>query len=483
MNDKLFNRQFLITKKECSLENWKKFSVEDFNLYVHPNLDYTFSQREARFVAVLGYLFDYRKPESTNQEIVNKLAGLATFNELLEELKNFAGQFIVINRDADGIKIVPDACAQRELLYTETYDTFASQAKLMELVQSYEVNEDTDILELFNSDSYQNKLFVVSSSTDLKGVYRLLINHYLDLSRKEMKRYFPAERIEYRPLNQVVDAAAEILKGYLKAITCRYPKVAIPVTGGFDSRVIFAASLGLDCRYFIYQHGCLNENHPDIIISKKLTGFFGKKLEILTHADELEGTASRNYKDSLDFPRHRDIAMILNGNARYFHDSIILTGQLGEIARRFYNYSDQASPQEMCSLLGIEGKGTTYVKRVLKEWLTKNKDLFTRNNLSVMDMFFWEVDTPSAAKSKSECGMVSEVFSPFNSLILLTTLLSASPKYRDKYFCPLYKALVNKLAGCDVNIPVNPSRKKKIIKMMKYIGVYNLYVKFKYSFF
>ena len=66
----------------------------------------------------------------------------------------------------------------------------------------------------------------------------------------------------------------------MKSISLRYPNLILPLTAGFDSRLLFLSSLDINCEYYVSQHKWMNDSHPDIIISKQLTSLFGKKLVI-----------------------------------------------------------------------------------------------------------------------------------------------------------------------------------------------------------
>ena len=57
METELFNRQYIISKKELALDGWKQFLFDNYHVYVHPNLDYVHQDGKHLSVAVLGYLF------------------------------------------------------------------------------------------------------------------------------------------------------------------------------------------------------------------------------------------------------------------------------------------------------------------------------------------------------------------------------------------------------------------------------------------
>lgn len=156
----------------------------------------------------------------------------------------------------------------------------------------------------------------------------------------------------------------------------------------------------------------------------------------------------------------------------------MLNGNLGEIARNYYNYTENVSGRELAALM--ECRNYPYAVRELQAWYDTNRPLFKANNLNALDMLFWELDWgPSTAQSKQECWIASEVCSPFNSRIMLTTLLSTDAKYRVKESCQVFREVINHFAGKTIDLPVNPTGKHKIIAMMKWLGIYLPYRKFR----
>ena len=478
METELFNRQYIISIKELPLNEWKQFQFDAYHVYVHPNLEYVQKDGKYLSVAVLGYLFDYRNTDDTNEDIVQRLAETSNVETLLQELDLYCGQFIVLCKDTAGVKIIPDACAQRMLYYNDTVDVFASQVKLMERFFPLEDIVDQEAKVFFNSSIYKYRLYTVSDKTWKQGVFRLMANTYLDVAERKVVRFFPKAPVQRQTLEDVVEQVIPMFKGYIEAIAKRY-KVAIPVTAGFDSRMVFASSLGLkECTYFIYKHPTFKENHPDLVIPKKLTELVGKPFHVLQYPIEVNPALKDAYKNSLDYARDRTATMILSGNRNYFKDSIMLNGNLGEIARSYYNYPDNVSGRELAALM--ECRDYPYAVRELQEWYDANRLLFKANNLSVLDMFFWELDWgPSSAQSKQECWIASEVCSPFNSRIMLTTLLRTDAKYRVKESCRVFREIINRFAGKRINLPVNPTKKHKIILAMKRMGIYLPYRKFR----
>ena len=170
METELFNRQYIISKKELALDGWKQFLFDNYHVYVHPNLDYVHQDGKHLSVAVLGYLFDYRNTKYTNENIVKELSESADVEDLMRQLDQYCGHFIVLCKDAAGVKIIPDACAQRILYYKNSFDVFASQVKLIEHFFPLEDVVDPEAKAFFNSSVYKYRLYAISNKTWKQGI-------------------------------------------------------------------------------------------------------------------------------------------------------------------------------------------------------------------------------------------------------------------------------------------------------------------------
>lgn len=84
-----------------------------------------------------------------------------------------------------------------------------------------------------------------------QGVFRLMANTYLDVTARKIVRFFPKVPVQQQSLQEVVEQVIPMFRGYIEAIARRY-RVVIPVTAGFDSRMVLLASLGLKRVYLFY---------------------------------------------------------------------------------------------------------------------------------------------------------------------------------------------------------------------------------------
>lgn len=84
-----------------------------------------------------------------------------------------------------------------------------------------------------------------------------------------------------------------------------------------------------------------------------------------------------------------------------------------------------------------------------------------------------------AAKARIEYYALNrDIVSPFNSRGLLKLLLSSHRSLRDSHYNLLYDQLIYELSEADEDlckIPINPSKKQAVIRVLKRLRLYNSY--------
>ena len=462
MNDKRFRRQFLLTRQISFNFAWKRKKIQEFNLYNHPELEFTYSKFAGKELVMLGSMYDWEKPSQTNQQLLDMLVRIDYVERFLAALSKYAGQYVILYRDRNNFLLLNDACAQHEVYYDTSFTTFGSQPKLICEVIEYEPHISQEAVEFYSSREFLSKKLFVGETTHHGNIKHLLPNHYIDLNKKATVRYFPSEPIDKLSIKEVAPKACQMLKGYIKALAMR-KKIAIAVTGGYDSRVLFLASLDEDCKYFVLRHKNMDAKHYDITVPQRLTKMHGKAFEIIPDTETFE-----NVSDSVDFTRD----IIRQG--KYFEDHIYLNGSISEIARNFYGFNKMVSANDLAFINGYYRN--THVVGIYGQWL-ENAALFQKNGYNVLDMFYWEERMGiMVAKEKTIMNALGmEVFSPFCSRDLLVLLLSTPRKDRDKHLNKLYGAILLELSPNALKVPINPCLKLDVIRVMTRLKIYSMY--------
>jgi hypothetical protein len=463
-------KQFVLTRNGGFFSGFKQEHVIGrYLLYTGLELEYEAIKADGKEFYLLGSMYDWENPKFSNKENLASVYQSKTVDDVVEYSNQYCGEFILIFKFEEDIYILNDAAAQKEVYYDDTFSCFASQPKLIGLSIELRDHSDTDAIQFYKSDIFKQKCLFVGDSTHKKNVFHLLPNHLLDVTDKQSKRIFPTQTKSTEALDVIARRSANMLKGYITAISLR-SKIKMAVTGGYDSRVLFLASLGVNCDYYVTRHPNMSDSHHDVVIPTYLTKLYHKNFSVEVDGSEASSKANVNYSNDIDFPRFLKTSSNEDG-------CIFINGNISEIARNYYGYHQVATAADLSFLAGYSN--LRFAIKQYASWL-KSKPIFEACGYHYLDFFYWEEKMGNwAAKSKTELYAVGrDVISPFNSRALLCLLLASNRKDRDSHFNRLYNLIISELANQHkevVQLPVNPSRKQTLIRLMKRIGIYNLY--------
>ncbi len=458
------NKQFTLKKNiPESHPNCSIVKINEYYLQFNTNLNYTHTKNTDFSLYLLGNLFDYKDTKASNQDVLDILVKQSNKEGFFEILDHYYGEYVIIYVRNDELVLLNDCCSQKEVYYTDNYTEFGSQVQLLSHTINTEENHPYYASSLFD----KKKLFI-GTSTSNPNIKHLAPNHYIDILHKKVVRFFPITKILPQPIDEVAKKAASMLKGYISAIANRH-EIILPVTGGFDSRLLFLASLGVECEYFVSQHKNMGDNHYDITIAQKLTGIFNKKLHVIKDADESTKTLDTN--QNIDNPRTTSFPKLVA-------DKVLINGNISEIARNYYNYIYPVTAQKLTLLNGYSDN--SFVIETYQNWLSQNKSHFNKLNYNILDMFYWEEKMGNwTAKAKTEAhAMHLELMSPFNSRALLHLLLATKRKDRDKFTSRLYCKIIENLVDNhkEINaIPTNPDFERKRALFLKKINLFRVF--------
>ncbi|WP_299678970.1 hypothetical protein [uncultured Dokdonia sp.] len=457
------NKQFTLKKEATDSDsNCSTIKINDYYLSFNTNLNYTHAQDTDFSLYLLGNLFDYNDTKASNQDLLNILIEQTNKEDFFKVLDGYYGEYVIIYVRNNEFILLNDCCAQKEVYYTDTYSMVGSQIQLLSIEADFQKEHP-----YYSSNLFKKKKLHVGTSTSHPNIKHLAPNHYIDILHKKTIRFFPRKKIAPQSTHSVAQKAAKMLKGYITAIANRH-EIVLPVTGGFDSRVLFLSSLHINCTYFVSQHQDMNNGHYDIKIAQKLTRIFDKHLHIIKDSNQNTETLNTN---RIDNPRATSFPKLVN-------NKVLINGNISEIARNYFNYIHPVTAKKLTLLNGYSDN--SYVIKNYKEWLLKNKETFKKYGYHTLDMFYWEEKMGNwTAKAKTEAHAMSiELMSPFNSRELLSLLLSTKRKDRDKFTSILYKKIIENLVDTheEINsIPTNPDFERKRALFLKKLRLFKLF--------
>jgi hypothetical protein len=345
---RLHSRQFLFSRTEWdSLPDWKETPFSDYFLYSHPLLEVNKVTKDHIELLLIGYFFDSRTPEKSNIGILNDLSTYVHLNDLLHHLDELSGRFVLVVRSSSTFVVIPDACAQREVFYDASFIMFGSQPKLLARAIHQQEHTDPDNQAFFTSQQFRKRSDYVGDVTQYENIRRLMPNHYADLHAKKVVRYFPSADDQRDPLvgrsevRKVAEIAVQQLKGFIRAASLRTP-IEMGVTAGIDSRILFLCSLDLPCTYFVEQQQGEGAK-VDIRIASELAQRYQKVLEIRPLNRECTEKDRELRNASIDFPR-------LKRWDTQESESLCITGNVSEVARRFFERSKPLTGANLASM-------------------------------------------------------------------------------------------------------------------------------------
>lgn len=465
--DQLYRGQYLISRSEVADLKWNRLVLGDHNIYHHSELSCTSSNGKLELV-LLGELYSWKYPSLNNQDLLDKLSSCDNLNELLIAIDELGGQFLLIVREGNDLIVVPDACAQMECYYSVSGQYAGRQTNIFNRIAQNQRDEYAKKTAYYASEVFRKKSLHILDETHLACVRKLLPNHYLYLNSGKIVKRWPQPRVQTET-SEVASKAAPYFKGFLKAMKERH-ELIMGVTAGYDSRVLFLASLGLEMNYYVSRHSWMADDHYDLVIPEKLCEQHGKRLEVIPDK-KLEDEKSPEYLASVDFPRAS------TGRCGAHHDKVFVNGNVSEVARNYFGSFKNISGADLAYLNGYVED--SYVLKKYENWLEENRSMLNSLGYHELDFFYWEEKMGNwGVKAKTEwAALGDQLISPFNCRDLLLLLLSSPRKDRDAYLNKLYNAIFKELGQKAPALPINPGKKESIIRIMKRIKVFDLYRK------
>jgi hypothetical protein len=278
-------------------------------------------------------------------------------------------------------------------------------------------------------------------------------NHYFSLADHRAHRFWPVGDVATVALDDAVTRILASICGIALAAS-RRNRLHVAITGGYDSRVIVAATRPLHdrIRFFTVQHPHVGAT--DLAIAEKVAARLG--LDYQVHA-YVEPTA--DFLAAFD----RNAGYMVSGqcrmNARTYldfpPDSLFLEGAASPIGKASY-YKKHPHPEMVTAefLAGAAGfSGSPLALAEFQRWL---EGAPAHTNVSLLDLFFWEQRTGNwNAMDFTAQGIARRVMSPFNCREVLELMLGVAAEHRrhpHRLHRELCRAALPELESLDFNV-------------------------------
>jgi len=488
-----FRRQFLFTTTEClKLGEWKHNTIDTYNLYVHPDLDHYIVRGEDNqsLVVLIGYIINPEQPEETDHEIVTRLCARESLTEesIARFLYPMSGRFVLIVKTPDKFLVFHDCCGLRTVFFAnhDGYTHIASDPLLLGLAIPLIKGKKWDDYQASIHKKENDEHWIPAGGSLYDNVFHLIPNHYLNVSNSEQIRFWPNRKISAYSTDEASQKAALILSGSILAASKRF-KLALPLTAGWDSRAVLAASRHVASDLFLYtlQYGALTSGSYDLRIPAKLLSRLGYEHHLIecgkdAYDEEFMSVYMANSAMAHFFDWGK-IAFSLY--QKYPSDMVCLKGAGAGIVRCNYYSSGKHDPiLNSDQLLGLVPgwDKLSFVRESMEKWFIQAKEIHAISSYDILDLFCWEQRVGNwQSQSQVEWDIALEQFTPFSNRELLDTLLGVKTADRCYPGYIVFEKMIVKLWPEVMKEPINPSFKGMVKNVLSKFGVLDLVLKFK----
>jgi hypothetical protein len=422
-------------------------------------------------IMLIGPAIDPFHPELTEQEIAQMLADSCTNSrDLFEETQYLSGRFVLFYKTASEFIVTGDACHLRQIyvVWVDGKLVVTSSPKLFLEYFGLPLNMNAEKKALSDSDLHRRLRFVWYGDSALDDrLQKVLPNHYLDVTAKTVIRLPHIDLGQKIEETEIISYAAKALTGTYDALARRYKPIQ-PITAGWDSRVLLAASRKVKDRIRYYVFVQSPKERQDIDVSKALSEKLGLDYKIVQTEPLREDFLSvlggeqilpRVQPNTPEIQYHYD--------QHYDGDVVNVNGNAAEIARCFYGYTDGPVSLDMVLHFSGYGRKSPFITAEIAKWYKDAAPYAKKEGIPLLDLFYWEQRMGNwGGEHPSLQGIAIEEISPFNNRALLRALLTAPPARRKAPDYGFFRDLVSYLWTETLSEPVNPGEKplKKFLK-------------------
>lgn len=458
----IYKYQYIIIYSSIKYNIPKNFIITNIGMldvYYEFNLNITKIEKGQIEILLLGFILDPFHPNLSNLEILDNLCteyGKNT-NTFLAELQKYSGRYVIIYKNSKDFIVTNDCYGQRQIYYnSEAPLIMSSSPELIAKALNYNTIVDKPLERLIKSKTFHEKEYAWYGDRwyDLR-IRKVLPNNYFDLKDLSIHRinYFYRGPVKYE---NIIEYAKIILSGSIEAIHNRYENVLQPITAGWDSRILLAASKKLSRKTNYYQFKNNDKVSADELVAKRLSNKLNVQFHLLNPGplkDEFIDVLNLKhfYPRMVDFTSHHQWHYY---NSRK-KNTIIIKGNGGEIVRCHYlGRNRDATVRE---LLRYTRYKNDMVKNEIIKWMSQVKEFSSNSGIGILDLFYWEQRMGNwGALYPYEQDIATEEFHPFNNKNLLYAIFKIPVPMREFPHYFFFRDLISQQWPETLSEPINP---------------------------
>lgn len=434
------------------------FQIGECLIQTSPGVSICVSRNAEVSVVLIGEAIDPFNPSYSNQVVSDELLSAAPDAlRFSDKLASYSGSYIVFVISKDGeVQVHLDTFGTRQAYYYLRSKQWAVSSDPHLVLQAFQVGKEIDeetqqILKHPKFEKSGRKWY--GTTWFDRRVKRLLPNHVIAFPSGKLCRVTlnkPGNADSYR---SVCESALNILRGTIDGIHTRFSPVYQAITGGFDSRVLLAAT---DPKWFqntkwhIFERG--NKFSMDSRLALKLADQLDIDFEVI-HPQRLSKEFWDRIGEELNI---RD--RIMSRNLWWYHkegragSSAIINGNGSEVLRLKFSQGKRRnlSPSMLRNLTGFP----EYFGQEIDVWREELNRDESSQWIPNADLFYWEQQMAYwGALIPLEHYFAMDLFSPFNNRQLLLALLSSPETMRSPPAYQIYRDLIELANPALLSVP------------------------------
>lgn len=459
-----FGQMYVGPRIPSNLSGWKTVPIgASLRLATHPHLNVVQIGRHPCSLTLVGYLIDPKHPDRDDRQILTGLLDAPGFSEEpFGPTDHLGGRWLLILDSPSDTIAFSDPGGLRQFYYAlETPGDGvhgASEPGILGQALGLELDGGSESFRASPGFERNHEYWWPGDSSPFAEVRRLLPSFSVSLRTGRSERYWPTAHLAERDPESTLRLLADRLSSMMRAIV-RRGGIAVTITAGLDSRMVLATCRDIlhELHFVTIQQAGMPSDHADLDVPRRLAGRLGFEHRIVPAADRVRDGVRAGFRDGVLFFHEkwlRDAQGILDA---YGQRLISVVGSMGEVGRLFYGDAlPGGRPVTTEGLMRAAKLGDhPFARNHFQRWLDT---LDGPGSYNLADLFYLEQRAGRwMASSQLEFGHVwRDVFAPFNSREILTSLLAVPEASRRPPRNRLFTDLISRLWPEALSEPINP---------------------------
>lgn len=461
-------RQFVLGPKYINYEGWNRLKIDEkYLLTFHPDLPVNIAEKNEKKAILIGYVIDPYNSELNDEDILGRFVDrINSINDISEQLKILTGRFVLIIKNNDNMLLFHDFCALRQVNFC--FDSngsiwCASQPGILAEYLGFKL--DQEMISYLNMPAFKlgkEEFWFINDRTPYSEIKYLLPNHYLDLKRGSVTRYWPNPGcIGSISIEECISLCKKILENSIKKAAEKFT-LKMGISAGCDSRRSLAAAKEVKDKIIFFTHTPEVYKETDIEIPSCLLPKLGIKHHVL-HIEKMSEEFRNYYESNVTWAREKHGHIAYTALKYFGPDITVLNSNISEISQVYYWLPKSK----------INGKGLAIATRLnhqlvineFEKWVKETKQICEKANMNILVLFDLEQRSRWISQAINEYDIAYETFNPYNNRKLFEIELSVPEKYRKGRRLDFHIKQIKNMWPEVLMLPINPER--RILRKIK----------------